>query len=340
MLLASVVILCFGSVAATTLPLLSTTTQLVCETFSGYAYLEAVPTTIITKEYTVTVTRAVAVVPVTTITPDPVTQTSVLDVNVTATYTQPQDTTTITTTNSFAATSTVRTTSTVLITSTYSGVKVIPYPGRTFTVSTSSGFLPIQSDPINLPLRKRSQKITVGKSCYAPGYGSGYETGPDYKTNPDQYPIAVACEEIIETYTTKTVTTIARETTLTQEVAPVPPTVLTTRTSDYTTTVTTVPAAAVITVTVDTTSTTLAILVVTASVTTATSSYATSTAQPIATAYPGCAANNFVSSHNNQHIVGLSRPGGNLMVVNTLSDMSYTEATCCVAYVIPSSPLS
>jgi hypothetical protein len=338
MLLASVVFLYFGSVAATTLPLLSTTTQLVCKTFSGYAYLEAIPTTIITKEYTVTVTRAVTVVPVTTITPDPVTQTSVLDVTVTATYTQPQDTTTTTATNSFAATSTLRTTNTVFITSTYSGVVVVPYPGRTFTVSTSSGFLPIRSDPSNLPLRKRSQKITVGKRCDAPGYGSGYETGPDYETDPDQYPIAVACEEIIETYTTRIVTTTARDNTFTQ-VAPVS-TVLTTRTSDYTTTVTSVPAAAVITVTVNATSTNLAIVVVTASVTTAISSYATSTAQPLATAYPGCAANNFVSSHNNQHIVGLSRPGGNLMVVNILTDSSYTEATCCVAYVLPSSPLS
>jgi hypothetical protein len=303
---------------------LSTTTTVVCATYFGDKSLKAIPRSTTTRKSTFTVTRALIVVPVTTRTPKPVTQTSLVDITTSTTNTISADTTTITKTNTFAATSTITSTSTMLSTSTERPVKTVPYPDYTTTISTSSGFLPIRSDPANLPLRKRAQPIQK-RGCVTPLHASGY----GYEYEPERYPTSVGCDKLIKIYTSKIKTTTARGTTITA-VAPTP-TLIATSTRNHTFTATEIPVLVMTTITENSTTTQLSTIVVRKTSTTTTQIVSTSTAAPIATAYTGCGPDNFISSHNNQHIVGFSRPSDDLMTINTMTNSTYTEQTCCQA---------
>jgi hypothetical protein len=303
---------------------LSTTTTVVCATYFGNKSLKTIPRSTTTRKSTFTVTRALIVVPVKTRTPKPITQTSVVDVTTSTTITNSANTTTITKRNTFTATSTITSTSTIIRTSTDRPVRTVPYAGRTTTISTSSSFLPIKSDPANLPLRKRAQPVQK-RGCTQPLDASGY----GYEYEPEQYPTSVGCDKLIRIYTSKIKTNTARRTTITT-IAPTP-TLIATSTRNHTFTATEIPALVMTTVTENSTTTQLPTIVVRKTSTTTTQIVSTSTAAPIATAYTGCGPDNFISSHNNQHIVGFSRPSDDLMTINTMTNSTYTEQTCCQA---------
>jgi hypothetical protein len=127
----------------------STKTSKVCSTYYGTKSLKVVPSRTNTKKSSTTVKLTLTVSPSTTITPRAYTQTVSKYVTITTISTAPRKTDLFTTTIEFREISINTVTSTVI--STVLQVSETTLPPGTTTFSTSSGFLPIQSDPANYP---------------------------------------------------------------------------------------------------------------------------------------------------------------------------------------------
>jgi hypothetical protein len=277
-----------------------------CQTIYGTKSLTKVPkrTTTVRLPYTHTM-RLVSYV-TRTITPAAVTRTKTLSKATTTTRRAVQQTDTTTLTLSFdefiTVTSTKLSISTIIeVTTTTTSPK-----GSILTISTSSGFIPIQSVSGNLPLRKRALNV-------------------DLAAAPTSYPASVVCSVVLKKNVYTTATDRALRTTIrTAET----PTIFKTSTRISTSRVTNKPERATVTTTEKITSTSTSIIDG-GEETTSTTVTSTSTIEVLPTAYPGCQTHNYFSTHNGSPIYNGSPVDPNFTGAKNLA--APDAETCCHA---------
>lgn len=275
---------------------LSTSSTSFCATSYGTRSLRAVPSTTRTKLSTTTATRAILSFPITTKTLKAVTQTIFTDVTIVKTITAPQDTDIFTTTLHFDVTST--STQTITIPSTKVETTTITEPAGTTTISTSAGFTPIKSVPGNPPNRKREHPHFVDKHR-----ARDVAMGPDMDSlgrgKPNRYPASVSCDKSIKVVTTKIIT--VKDPRTFTKYAP-GPTSLITSSNLHTSETIENPVRASTTITESTTATFSTALVIEETSITTLTEVETTSAAPTATAFPGCGADNILSSRDGHRI--------------------------------------